>query len=126
MGYFNTLKTSEAISDLFEIHESLTCAQIENYCLENKCYPEFSSNSKGEDILRQLIDLCIDFLRGGLHPEFTEAAIEPFDMTDKQEESLKDFMSSEDPDWDNVYQIKFRKTETWKNEKLPTFTGYDT
>ncbi len=129
MGYFDTSYTSEAISDLFEIHDSLTCFQIEEYCLKHKCFPEayngMGKNGKPEDMLRQLIDFSIDFLRGDLHPEFTEAAIEPFDMTGKQKKALKVFMSSENPDYDTVYQIKFRKTDAWKNEKLPSFKGYD-
>jgi hypothetical protein len=132
MGYLNTLITSEAISGLFETHAVLTCNEIEKYCLENKCYPEayngMGEHGKPEDQLRQLIDFSIFFLLNNTSGEirqYPDPAIEPFDMTKKQKQSLKVFISSEWPDYDEVYKIKFRKTKAWKNKKVPAYEGID-
>lgn len=132
MGYLNTVDVSTAISHLFEKHEVLTCADIEKYCLEHNCHPQII-NQNGEtvfddDQLRFRIDIVFNYLlhfKSGEFRLYPDPAIEPIDITKKQKKSLSVFISSENPDWDEVYKIKFRKTKSWKNKPLPILEGVD-
>lgn len=131
MGYLILRKTSKAISDLFDEFKILTCNQIKDYIIKNKCCEEIIlPNGKyrfddDESVVIQKIDHVIFMLyqhESGEMRLYPDPIIEHQILNKKQQRALKNFWD-ENPDWEILYNIHWRKTKNWQNRKIPIYDG---